>query len=238
MKTIIHRAENRGSADFGWLKSFHSFSFGQFHDLTKQNFGALRVLNDDEVAGGQGFGTHPHDNMEIVSIPLSGALEHQDSLGNGKIIRTGEVQIMSAGTGVQHAEYNASKTEAVQFLQIWVFPSARDIPPRYDQKSYTHLDKQNKFITIVSPDPHDKDAVHINQQAWFSLADIEQAKRIPYTLHGAQQGVYLLVLEGQVEIGGQTLNKRDAIGLSDLDQVEIIAAKDAQVLLIEVPMQF
>ncbi|WP_270088937.1 pirin family protein [Sphingobacterium sp. SYP-B4668] len=236
MQKIIHRSADRGQVDFGWLKSRHSFSFGQYYDAQKINFGALRVLNDDQVAPGQGFGRHPHDNMEIVSIPLAGTLAHGDNMGNGKDILTGDVQIMSAGTGIAHSEYNGSKTEDVHFLQIWVLPKDLNIEPRYDQKSYRHLDKNNKWVTVVSPDQEDQSAVWINQDAWFNLADLSTGANLSYSLHGDANGIYLFVLEGTVSIAGEQLERRDAIGLYEIDTIDIEASRDAKVLLIEVPM--
>ena len=236
MQKIIHRAENRGHADFGWLKSYHSFSFGQYYNPDNIHFGALRVLNDDHVAAGQGFGRHPHDNMEIVSIPLSGTLAHSDSMGHGKDIQTGDVQIMSAGTGIQHSEFNGSKTDDVKFLQIWIIPKEADIEPRYDQKSYAHLDKENKWITIVSPDEADANAVWINQDSWFNLADLQKGNTLAYHLHNQTNGIYLFVLEGNVSVEGEQLGRRDAIGIHDSGNISIEADADAQLLLIEVPM--
>ncbi|UIR55669.1 pirin family protein [Sphingobacterium sp. SRCM116780] len=236
MQKIIHKAENRGHVDFGWLKSAHSFSFGQYHDPKKINFGALRVLNDDFVEAGNGFGRHPHDNMEIVSIPLEGVLEHQDSMGTSKAIETGDVQIMSAGTGVQHSEFNGSKENPVKFLQIWIVPNERQLTPSYDQKSYLALDRKNKFATIVSPKKEDTDAVLIQQDAYFNLADLEEHKTINYQLHGEGKGVYVFLLEGEINIAGETLKRRDAIGVYEIDEIAIEATQDAKILLIEVPM--
>ncbi|MBP3942230.1 pirin family protein [Sphingobacteriaceae bacterium WQ 2009] len=236
MQKIIQRAEERGIADFGWLKSAHSFSFGQYYNPQSMNFGALRVLNDDHVAAGRGFGEHPHDNMEIVSIPLSGSLQHSDSMGNAGVIQAGEVQIMSAGTGVAHAEMNASKTDAVDFLQIWVFPKERDITPSYAQKYYTDLDRTDKLACIVSPDKADEKAVFINQDAWFNIGNLSAGTALDYTLHGPGQGVYIFVLAGSVEVGDEILHKRDAIGISATEMVTLKALIPAEVLVIEVPM--
>lgn len=236
MQKVIHRAADRGHVDFGWLKSAHSFSFGGYHNPQKMNFGALRVLNDDFVEGGQGFGRHPHDNMEIVSIPLEGALAHQDSMGTSKSIETGDVQIMSAGTGVQHSEFNHNKEQAVKFLQIWVIPNERNLSPSYDQKTYTHLDRHNKFVTIVSPNKEDHDAVFINQDAYFNLADLDAEKAINYRLHSEGNGIYLFVLSGEVQVADETLANRDAIGIHEIQDLTITASKDAKLLLIEVPM--
>ncbi|WP_293899301.1 pirin family protein [Sphingobacterium sp. UBA5670] len=233
---MIYRENDRGHVDFGWLKSAHSFSFGQYFDPDKMSFGALQVLNDDQVEGGQGFDRHDHNNMEIVSIPLEGALVHQDSMGNGHTIQTGEVQIMSAGTGVQHAEFNADQKDLVKFLQIWVMPNETGLKPRYDQKSYLQLDRNNKFVTIVSPDKMDHNAVHIHQDAYFNLADIEAGKKIDYTVHFERNGLYLFVLEGKALVESETLSRRDAIGLYETEKISIEAYYDTSLLLIEVPM--
>ena len=201
MQTLIHRAKDRGHADFGWLNSHHSFSFGNYYDPEKIHFGALRVLNDDVVSGGMGFGTHPHDNMEIVSIPLEGDLEHKDSTGTQAVIRQNDVQIMSAGTGIQHSEKNHSNDNQVKFLQIWVIPSKRNIKPRYDQKAFKPEDRQDKLQIVVSP--NDSEAVFINQDAWFSLGNFSKGFSKDYKINKKGNGVYAFVLEGDVVIGGQ-----------------------------------
>jgi len=234
MKTIIHKAESRGHADFGWLNSKHTFSFGQYYDPERIHFGMLRVLNDDIVQGGAGFPTHPHENMEIVSIPLSGALAHKDSTGNEKVINTGEVQIMSAGSGLTHSEYNASKDDEVNFLQIWVFPKEKNIKPRYDQKIFSDSDRINQLQTVVSPD--DADALWINQNSWFSLANLDGGNSLDYSLHDPENGVYLFVIDGEVEIGETTLSKRDAIGIHETQKINLVSNQDAKLLFIEVPM--
>ncbi|WP_343562894.1 pirin family protein [Sphingobacterium sp.] len=236
MQKIIHRENDRGHVDFGWLKSAHSFSFGQYFDPEKINFGALRVLNDDQVAGGQGFGRHSHDNMEIVSIPLAGVLSHQDSMGNVRNIETGEVQIMSAGKGVKHSEFNGDQKDPVKFLQIWVLPNEQNLTPAYDQKSYLHLDRHNKFVTIVSPEVSNPDAVHIHQDAYFNIAELEGGNTISYTVHSEKNGMYLFVLEGKVLVANETLERRDAIGICDSAKIDIKAEYNAKLLLIEVPM--
>ncbi|MEQ8239335.1 MAG: pirin family protein [Cyclobacteriaceae bacterium] len=234
MKTIIHKADSRGTAFFGWLNSRHTFSFGRYYNPERINFGALRVLNDDIVEAGMGFGTHPHDNMEIVSIPLQGDLEHKDSTGNTEVIRTGDVQIMSAGSGLTHSEYNHSKTEKVNFLQLWVLPKKKNIEPRYEQKTFDLLDRKNKIQTVVAPD--DDSAVWINQDAWFSLTDIDANKSVPYTFHLSTNGVYVFVLEGNVKVGDKQLAKRDGLGISDVDKINLEASTNAKLLLVEVPM--
>ena len=238
MKTILHKANERGHANHGWLNSYHSFSFAGFHDPEKIHFGALRVLNDDTVSGGMGFGTHPHDNMEIISIPLSGDLEHKDSMGNTTVIKKGEVQIMSAGTGIYHSEKNKNHGEAVKFLQIWVFPKLRNIEPRYDQKIFSIEDRQNKFQTVVSPLDSNEDGVGINQDAWFSLGNLEKAAETTYQIKHEGNGVYAFVLEGEIEINGQKLARRDGLGISEADILTIKASSNAEVLLMDIPMKF
>lgn len=235
MKKIVHRAETRGSANFGWLNSRHTFSFGQYYDPDRVQFGLLRVLNDDIVQGGTGFSTHPHSNMEIISIPLSGKLAHKDSTGTEKVIHTGEVQIMSAGSGLTHSEYNASKTDPVNFLQIWIYPKEKDIQPRYDQRQFSGNERKNKLQQVVAPD--NGNALWINQDSWLSLSDLDGGKSIEYVLHKRDHGVYLFVIEGEVTLGQESLKKRDAIGISDFEQLDIMAEIDSKLLFIEVPMK-
>lgn len=234
VRTVLHRADSRGSANFGWLKSRHTFSFANYYHPERIHFGALRVLNDDIIAGGTGFGTHPHDNMEIVSIPLKGALAHKDSTGRAEVIRQGEVQIMSAGRGIRHSEMNHLKSEETHFLQIWILPKEMNIAPRYEQKPFAAEARQNSIQTVVAPD--DAQAVWINQDAWFSLTTIDAGREVPYALHKAQQGVYVFVLSGKVEVAGETLGARDGLGVWDTDRIELRALEAAEVLLIEVPM--
>jgi quercetin 2,3-dioxygenase len=235
MKKTIHRADSRGLADHVWLKSRHTFSFAAYHDPERVRFGLLRVLNDDIVEPGEGFGTHPHDNMEIISIPLSGALAHKDSTGNEHVINTGDVQIMSAGSGLFHSEYNASKKEPVNFLQIWVFPKLRDIEPRYDQKTFDLNGRLNKIQTVVSPEK-DSVALWINQDSYFSLSKLEPGKSVNYVIKNKGNGLYLFLIEGKLNAAGELLNKRDAIGIEDTDSLELKAEENTEVLLIEVPM--
>ncbi len=235
MKTILFKAADRGSADYGWLKPNYYFSFAQYHDPGKVHFGLLRVLNDDFVAGGGGFPTHPHDNMEIVTIPLTGALQHKDSTGGNGIIKAGDIQIMSAGTGVQHSEFNASSTDPVTLFQVWVFPKERNIKPRYDQKAFDINDRQNKWQTVVSPIDSDN-ALWINQDARFSLTDLDAGKEISYSTALKGNGVFLVVINGSVQVDGQQLNKRDALGISETDNFTIKATEDAELLAIEIPM--
>lgn len=236
MITTIHKSDTRGYADHGWLKTRHTFSFASYYNAKRMNFGMLRVLNDDIVEGGMGFGTHPHDNMEIVSIPLSGALEHKDSMGHIEVIREGEIQVMSAGTGVLHSEYNHSKTEDVNFLQIWIFPKERNIKPRYDQRVFNVSDKINKFLTVVSPDEKDDKAMWINQDAYLSLAKIHTGVEINYNTKIKGNGVYLFVIEGNVTVEGSELLKRDGIGIENSDSLNIKANSESYLLTIEVPM--
>jgi quercetin 2,3-dioxygenase len=235
MKSILHAAADRGHVNMGWLDSHHSFSFGHWYDPEKVHFGALRVLNDDQVSGGQGFGTHPHDNMEIVSIPLSGAITHKDSTGTDGIIKTGDVQIMSAGSGIRHSEYNASKTDVVNFLQLWVFPKQENIKPRYDQKTYDASERKNKWQVVVSP-VEGEGGLWINQDARFALARLETGKSIEYKTKFPGNGVYFFVIEGGIEVDGKNLNKRDAIGIWETSVVALKANADSEILAIEIPM--
>jgi quercetin 2,3-dioxygenase len=233
MKTVLFPANERGHANHGWLDSYHTFSFASYYDPNKIHYGMLRVLNDDTVAPGMGFGTHPHDNMEIVSIPLEGILEHKDSMGHTQTLRPGEVQLMSAGTGLQHSEYNHSDTEPVKFLQVWVFPKERNIKPRYNQKMFETSDD---LKCIVSPTGEDGSLV-INQDSWFSLTELKDDKILTYKLHGSDKGLYVFVIEGSAEIDGKKLGRRDAIGVSDIDELQIKAGKDSKLLVIEIPMK-
>lgn len=235
-KITVHKADSRGLADHGWLKSRHTFSFAEYQDPERVRFGLLRVLNDDIVEGGQGFGAHPHDNMEIISIPLSGALAHKDSTGNEHVINTGDVQIMSAGEGLYHSEYNASKTDTVNFLQIWVFPKERDIEPRYEQKTFDASERKNKLQVVVSPNKNNG-TLWINQDAYFSLLTLQKGNDIAYKVNHNGNGVYLFVISGSVTAAGESLNTRDAIGIEDSDGFDIKAGSDAELLFIEVPMK-
>lgn len=235
MKTILHKADTRGHANHGWLNSYHTFSFAGYYNPERVHFGALRVLNDDSVSGGMGFGKHPHDNMEIISIPLSGDLEHADSMGNVAVIRQNDVQIMSAGTGIFHSERNRNQDETVKFLQIWVFPKVRDITPRYEQKTYTPESRINKLQEVVSP-IKGSEGLWINQDAWFHLGNFKSGFSIPYNLKQKGNGVYVFVLDGTLTVNDQSLNTRDGLGVWDADILNLKAETDAQVLLMEVPM--
>lgn len=235
MNTVLHKAATRGHANHGWLDTSHTFSFARYYDPSRMNFGVLRVLNDDFVEGGKGFGTHPHDNMEIISIPLSGDLEHKDSMGNTTVIKQNDVQIMSAGTGIQHSEYNKNKDKKVNFLQIWIFPKVRNSEPRYDQKNFNPEDRINRLQQIVSPEKTDA-GVWINQDAWFHLADLKSGFKTDYKIKQKGNGVYAFVIEGDVTLNDQKLNKRDGFGVWDVDTPSIQADSDTELLLIEVPM--
>ncbi|MFM6923900.1 MAG: pirin family protein [Ferruginibacter sp.] len=235
MNTLLFKASERGTADYGWLKPNYYFSFAQYHNPQKVHFGLLRVLNDDFIAGGGAFSTHPHDNMEIVTIPFTGALKHKDSTGGEGVIKAGDIQIMSAGSGVQHSEANASATDPVTLFQVWVFPKERNIKPRYDQKTFDIAERTNKWQTVVSPIDADN-ALWINQDARFSLANLQAGKEITYTNGFKNNGVFLVVINGSVEVNGQSLHKKDALGISGTESFSIVAAEDAELLAIEIPM--
>lgn len=235
MKKVLHKAGTRGHANHGWLNSYHSFSFAGYYNPERIHFGALRVLNDDTVAAGMGFGTHPHDNMEIISIPLSGDLKHKDSMGNEAIIKQGDIQVMSAGTGIAHSEMNARNDQEVKFLQIWVFPNKKNVQPRYGQITLDENRMKNNLLQVLSPNADDE-GVWIHQDAWFSLGNLEKGFSTEYKLKAAANGVYAFVLEGDVTINGEALNKRDGLGISETDVLNITADADARLLLMEVPM--
>jgi redox-sensitive bicupin YhaK (pirin superfamily) len=235
MNTVIHRAETRGNANHGWLNSHHTFSFANYHNPERMNFGVLRVLNDDIVQEGMGFGTHPHDNMEIISIPLEGDLEHQDSMGNVAVIKEGDVQVLSAGTGITHSEYNKNKDKEVKFLQIWVFPNKKSVEPRYDQISIRDIEKENKFYQVLSPNKDDQ-GVWVHQDAWFNIGKFAKGNSDEYKIQKAGNGVYAFILDGDVEINGESLSKRDGMGVWDTDSITVKATENARVLLMEVPM--
>jgi redox-sensitive bicupin YhaK (pirin superfamily) len=234
--SILHKAETRGDADHGWLHSRHTFSFADYYDPDRVHFGMLRVLNDDFVAAGKGFGTHPHDNMEIISIPLEGDLEHKDSMGNVSVIKQGDIQVMSAGTGITHSEYNKNKDKPVKFLQIWVIPNLRNVKPRYDQITLNHSDRHNKLQQILSPDPDDA-GVWIYQKAWFHLGQFDKGFSADYNIKSKGDGVYAFILSGEVTINNQELNSRDGFGIWDVDKLSLKADTDAEFLLMEVPMK-
>lgn len=235
MKKEIHPASSRGHADHGWLKSFHSFSFANYYNPGRMHFGVLRVLNDDWVAPGMGFGTHPHQNMEIISIPLEGDLEHKDSMGNTAVIREGDVQVMSAGTGVQHSEYNKNKDKAVAFLQIWIIPDTANVSPRYDQISLDPDALKNRWHTLLGPkDKHQ--GLWIHQKAWFHMGEFEAGTELSYTIRESGNGLYAFVLNGEVQVAGEPLSTRDAMGIWETSSVPFHFGEKTKVLLMEVPM--
>lgn len=235
MKTIIHTSESRGQADHGWLKARHSFSFANYYNPERVHFGVLRVLNDDTVAPGMGFGKHPHDNMEIITIPLEGDLEHQDSMGNRAVIKSGDVQVMSAGTGVFHSEYNPNRDRQTKLLQIWLFPNKRDVQPRYDQITLD-ADKLSRGLTqVLSPNPDDE-GVWIHQDAWFHMGDLKAGQTETYTWRKPGNGAYVFVISGSVKIGDATLKERDAMGISETDSITLEMLNPGRVLIMEFPM--
>jgi redox-sensitive bicupin YhaK (pirin superfamily) len=233
--SVLHKANTRGLADLGWLNSHHTFSFSNYYNPDRMNFGVLRVLNDDIVAAGMGFGAHPHQNMEIISIPLEGDLEHEDNMGNKTVIRNGDIQVMSAGTGVEHSEKNKNKDSQVKFLQIWVIPNKQNVQPRYDQITLNPEDRKNKLQEIISPDP-DSQGVWIHQDAWFHLGNFDAGTFTKYQLKKKGNGLYAFILKGDISINGQELNTRDGFGIWDFNELEIKASSDAEILLMEVPM--
>lgn len=235
--SVLHKANTRGDADHGWLHSRHTFSFADYYNPERMNFGVLRVLNDDYVAPGMGFGTHPHDNMEIISIPLEGDLEHKDNMGNVSVIKHGDIQVMSAGTGITHSEYNKNKDHPVKFLQIWVIPNIKNVKPRYGQITLNIADRHNKFQQIISPNPGDE-GVWIHQNAWFHLGQFDKGIKTDYKIKAKGNGVYAFILNGDVTVDDNKLNKRDGIGIWETEKISILAnSQDAEVLLMEVPMK-
>jgi quercetin 2,3-dioxygenase len=233
--TMLHKADTRGDANHGWLHSRHTFSFANYYNPDRIHFGALRVLNDDYVAPGMGFDTHPHDNMEIISIPLEGDLEHMDSMGNLSVIKHGDIQVMSAGTGITHSEYNKNTDRPVKFLQIWVFPNRRNVKSRYDQKTLNFSDRHNKLQQIVSPNPDDE-GVWVYQNTWFQLGQFDKGFSADYVLKAPDNGVYAFILVGDVTINEQNLKSRDGFGIWGAEKLSIVASTDAEFLLMEVPM--
>ncbi len=233
--SVLHKADTRGNANHGWLNSYHTFSFANYYNPERMHFGVLRVLNDDTVSAGKGFGTHPHDNMEIISIPLEGDLEHKDSMGNVAVIKNGDVQVMSAGTGIYHSEFNKNSDKLVKFLQIWVFPNKRNVEPRYDQITLKLADRHNKLQQILSPNPNDA-GVWIHQNAWFHLGSFDKGFKTTYQIKGKGNGVYAFVLNGNISIGDQALGARDGYGVWNVDQFNIEADSKSEILLMEVPM--
>ena len=238
MNKVLHPAQSRGSVNFGWLKANYSFSFSGWYEPSRMNFGVLRVLNDDFIDGGQGFPTHPHDNMEIITIPLEGGLAHKDSMGNGSVIEKYDIQVMSAGTGILHSEFNASDTEQANTLQIWLFPNKKNVQPRYDQMRFAPAERINKLQQVLSPDPDDE-GVWIHQDAWFYLGNFDQGVSLNYHSKRNGNGVYLFLLSGNIDVEGELLNNRDAIGLFDLadEEISIKTLEKSEFLLMDVPMQ-
>ena len=234
--TVLHRASTRGHADHGWLNTHHTFSFANYRNPQRMNFGVLRVLNDDIIAGGRGFGMHPHDNMEIISIPIEGALEHKDSMGNTAVIKEGEVQVMSAGTGIYHSEYNKLTEREAKFLQIWLFPNKRGVTPRYDQVKLENIQIKNRFNQILSPFEDDQ-GVWIHQNAWFHLGEFDRSVRQNYELKLADNGVYAFIIEGKANMAGQDLGERDGFGIWNVKNFKIEASPGSRILLMEVPMR-
>lgn len=235
--SVLHKADTRGHVDHGWLNTYHTFSFASYHDPERIHFGVLRVLNDDTIDPGKGFGLHPHDNMEIITIPLEGDLEHKDSMGNSSIIRHGDVQVMSAGTGIYHSEFNPNPDKLVKLFQIWVYPNKRNVTPRYDQITLNVADRHNKLQQILSPNPDDE-GVWIHQDAWFFMGKFDQGLRTEYSVRKQGNGIYFLIVEGDFKIDGFELQRRDGLGMWEVEKVEIEAvSQDAEILVIEVPMR-
>ena len=235
LQYTLHKAETRGDANHGWLHSKHTFSFANYYDPNRMHFGVLRVLNDDTVSAGMGFGTHSHNNMEIISIPLEGDLEHKDSMGNTTVIRKGDIQIMSAGTGIQHSEYNKNKDAEVKFLQIWIIPNKKNVTPRYDQITLNPIDRKNQLQQIISPNPDDA-GIWIHQNAWFYLADFDTDFSISYSIKSKENGLYIFILNGQIQINDLTLHSRDGLGIWDTDRIEIKVTANTSFLLMDLPM--
>ena len=236
MKTIVHKANERGHANHGWLNAYHSFSFANWYNPEKVQFGMLRVLNDDTIAAGMGFGTHPHDNMEIITIPLEGDLAHKDSMGNGTTIKSGDIQVMSAGTGIQHSEFNPNHNHHTKLFQIWLFPKYRNVEPRYQQITLDQSLQKNDFAQILSPNPDDA-GVWIHQDAWFYLSDFDKDFSKKLSLKKEGNGFYIMNIEGEIEVNGEKLERRDAIGIWATNEIEIKANTAAKFLVMEIPME-
>lgn len=234
--TVLHKANTRGNANHGWLNAFHSFSFGSWYNPERVQFGTLRVLNDDTIAGGMGFGTHPHDNMEIITIPLEGDLAHKDSMGNSAVIKTGDIQVMSAGTGVEHSEFNPNADLQTKLFQIWLFPKYRDVAPRYQQITLDKSLQKNNFAQILSPN-QDDEGVWIHQDAWFYLSDFDAEFSKKLALKKAGNGFYIMTIEGEIEVNGEKLEKRDALGIWNTIEIEVEATTNARFLVMEIPME-
>lgn len=234
MKKVLHKAATRGTANHGWLKSYHTFSFANYQDSERMNFGMLRVLNDDIVQPKMGFGEHPHRNMEIISIPILGALSHKDSMGNKRSIDVGEVQVMSSGTGITHSEFNDSKTEEAHFLQLWIFPEIENVKPVYNQKMFEEAGRKNKFQTLVSPkDKEVEGSLTMNQQGYILMIDLDTDFETEYL---SKNAAYFFLIEGEVLIDEELLQKRDAIGVVTTQKIKIKAIKKSKLLVIDVPL--
>jgi redox-sensitive bicupin YhaK (pirin superfamily) len=233
--SVLHKANTRGNANHGWLNAYHSFSFASWYNPERIQFGVLRVLNDDTIAGGMGFGTHPHDNMEIITIPLEGDLAHKDSMGNESVIKTGDIQVMSAGTGIQHSEFNPNATEQTKLFQIWLFPKTRNVTPRYQQITLDPSEQKNNFAQILSPNANDA-GVWIHQDAWFYLSDFDSGFSKSLTLNKEGNGFYIITIEGEIEVNDTTLEKRDAIGIWETNELVIKATTQSKFLIMEIPM--
>ena len=236
MNSVVHKANTRGQADHGWLKANHSFSFANYYNPERMNFGVIRVLNDDSIAPERGFGTHPHDNMEIITIPLEGDLKHQDNMGNGTVIKNGDIQVMSAGTGITHSEFNANNDSHCKLLQIWLFPNKKNVTPRYDQKAISPMAKKNKLYQILSPNKNDQ-GVWIHQNAWFHIGQYVEKSKDEYVLKSKGNGIYFFVIEGEVNINDQQLSKRDGMGIWEIDKINFEAKANSKILLMEVPLE-
>lgn len=235
MNSVYHPADTRGHANHGWLDAHHSFSFANYYNPERMNFGVLRVLNDDRISGGGGFPTHPHQEMEIITIPMEGAVEHKDSIGNTGTINAGDVQVMSAGKGIKHSEFNANADSDLKLLQIWMFPNKEKVEPRYDQISLDTSKMKNKFLQVLSPNAEDE-GVWVHQNAWFNLGEFDKETTEKYTIQSSTNGLYIFIMEGGAAINGQSLGKRDAYGIWNTQDVDIKIAKDSKILLLDVPM--
>jgi quercetin 2,3-dioxygenase len=234
--TILHKANTRGHADHGWLNAYHSFSFASWHNPERVQFGVLRVLNDDTIAAGMGFGEHGHDNMEIITLPLEGDLAHKDSMGNAEIIKTGDIQVMSAGTGIRHSEFNPNQDQQTKLFQIWLFPKYRNVTPRYQQITLDVSRQKNNFAQILSPNIDDE-GVWIYQDAWFYLGDFDANFSKNLSLKKDGNGFYIMTIDGEIEVNGETLEKRDAIGIWETNAIEIKATTNSKFLVMEIPME-